>query len=85
MTWYDKRKKDKDAVVVDAAMMEDVEKAEQYVGDFAGDEYLNDALDSSEAEREKIEALAAAVAAANDAADAQDEAEAAAESSEQDA
>ena len=27
MTWFDKRKKDKDAVVVDVAMMEDVEKA----------------------------------------------------------
>ena len=78
MTWFDKRKKDKDAVVVDVAMMEDVEKAVRSVGDFGGDTYLNDALDSSDAEREKVVALSAAVAAANDAADARDAAKAAA-------
>ncbi len=78
MTWFDKRKKDKDAVVVDVAMMEDVEKAVRSVGDFGGDAYLNEALDSSDAEREKVKALSAAVAAANDAADARDAAKAAA-------
>ena len=78
MTWFDKRKKDKDAVVVDAALMEDVEEAVRSVGDFGGDAYLNEALDSSDAEREKIEALSAAVAAANDAADARDAAKEAA-------
>ena len=78
MTWFDKRKKDKDAVVVDVAMMEDVEKAVRSVGDFGGDTYLNEALDSSDAEREKVVALSAAVAAANDAADARDAAKAAA-------
>ena len=79
MTWFDKRKKDKDAVIVDAAMMEDVEKAVRLVGDFEDDPYMNEALDASDAERETIEALSAAVAAANDAADAKDEADAAAE------
>ncbi len=78
MTWFDKRKKDKDAVVVDAAMMDDVEKAVRRVGNVSEDAYLADAVDSSTAERESIEALAAAVAAANDAADAKDQADAAA-------
>ena len=83
MTWFDKRKKDKDAVVVDVAMMEDVEKAVRTVGDFGGDAYLNEALDSSDAEREKVVALSAAVAAANDAADARDAAKAAAAKAEE--
>ena len=83
MTWFDKRKKDKDAVVVDAALMEDVEKAVRSVGDFGGDAFLNEALDSSDSEREKVMALSAAVAAANDAADARDAAEIAAAKAEE--
>lgn len=78
MTWFDKRKKDKDAVVVDAALMEDVEHAAKNVGDFGHDGFIADAVSSANANVEEIEAFSAAVAAANDAADAKDAAEAAA-------
>ncbi len=79
MTWFDKRKKDKDAVVVDAAMMEDMKSAAQIVGDFAQDPSLADAVSSANEDVRKVEAFSAAVAAANDAADAKDAAEEAAQ------
>ena len=63
--------------------MEDVEKAVRSVGDFEDDAFLNEALDSSEAERKKVVALSAAVAAANDAADARDAAKEAAAKAEE--
>ena len=82
MTWYDKRKKDKDAVVVDAAMMEDVKHAAHVVGDFADDGFISDAVDSADKEIQEVEAFSAAVAAANDALDAKDAANAAAKKAE---
>ena len=72
VTWFDKRKKDKDAVVVDAAFAEDAKNAARLAGDFAEDAFLADAAESGTKSMEEIEAFSAAVAAANDAADARD-------------
>ena len=79
MTWFDKRKKDKDAVVVDAAMMEDVQHAASMIGDHTEDKFLADAAESAGQDAKEVVAFSAAVAAANDAADAKDAARDAAE------
>ena len=75
MTRFTKQKKDKDAALVDAGMMEDVAAHAHIAGDFAEDEFLHEAALEGDASAEEAMAYAEAVAAANDAADAADEAE----------
>lgn len=82
MTWYDKRKKDKGAPIVDAAMLDDIKHATHTAAEFSEDGFISNAIDSSNEEIEKIAALSAAVAAANDAADAREAAEIAARKAE---
>jgi len=70
-----KQKKDKDAALVDAGMMEDVAAHAQIAGDFAEDAFLHEAAREGDASAGEALAYAEAVAAANDAADAAAEAE----------
>ena len=76
MTRFVKQKKDKDAALVDAGMMEDVSAHARIAGDFAEDEFLREAAREGDESADEALAYAEAVAAANDAADAADEAEA---------
>ena len=75
MTRFTKQKKDKDAALVDAGMMEDVSLHARIAGDFAEDDFLHEAAREGDASADEALAYAEAVAAANDAADAADEAE----------